>query len=465
MNEIKVAFLDDGLNTNLLSGLQKVEIYTVKDGRVAVCSNGNKGSEITHGTICVKIFEQSVKVKVHIISVEILDSKKRCSADKLITALQWVHQMEIKIINLSLGTSFFQDEMILKRCVNQLAKEGHIIVAAQNNNSFVTYPAAFTNVIGVSASPQNQDILLNTEYKFDGIELFGKSEHDIEVQGNKIVTQHASSFATPYITAIVSNLYQDGQNVWEIKQKLCLLCGVGHLELRKFDWCSRAVILQSRSFRFEDRCFCFEVVQRYFFDEIKSKAEDIKDIFTQRKADTLIIAGNCEIINDWIKKEGASVPYKLMIHDDVRPVSKTVCLERTFRIFRQDFGKIFIDEQIENLDIPVVIIYYDNKKEIVKNMVKTNQEFADNGYHCKIFMDSAAGVLYGFEYCGEAFRVKEYIEFHFVDLIIILIDMDHKMQELDSDLNLRYGVSKDFKLNLLPNVEYRDIYEYIEEQL
>ena len=53
MNEIKVAFLDDGLNTNLLSGLQKVELYTVKDGRVAVCSNGNKGSEITHGTISV----------------------------------------------------------------------------------------------------------------------------------------------------------------------------------------------------------------------------------------------------------------------------------------------------------------------------------------------------------------------------------------------------------------------------
>ena len=113
MNEIKVAFLDDGLNTNLLSGLQKVELYTVKDGRVAVCSNGNKGSEITHGTICVKIFEQSVKVKVHIISVEILDSKKRCSADKLITALQWVRQMEIKIINLSVGTSFFQGEMML----------------------------------------------------------------------------------------------------------------------------------------------------------------------------------------------------------------------------------------------------------------------------------------------------------------------------------------------------------------
>lgn len=460
-----MAFLDDGLNMNLLTELQKVELYTVKDGKVAVCSAENKGSEITHGTICVKIFVQSVKVKVYIISIEILDSKKRCSADKLVAALQWVCQMGIKIINLSLGTSFFQDEMILRRCVNQLAGEGHIIVAAQNNNSFVTYPATFTNVIGVSASPQNQDILLNTEYKFDGIELLGKSEHEIEIQGNKIVTQHASSFATPYITAIVSNLYQDGQNVWEMKNKLCLLCGIGHLELRKFDWCSRAVIIQSRSFSCEDRCFCFEVHQKYFFDEIEWKAEEIKDIFTQKTADTLIIAGKCEKVNDWIKKEGISIPYTLMIRDDIRTISKIFCLERTYMIFHQDFRKLFIDRAFENLDIPIIIIYYDNKKEIVRSVVRANHEFADNGYHCKIFMDSAAGVLYGFESCGEAFRIKDYIEFNFVDLIIILIDMNNKIQELDGDLNLRYGVSKDFELNLLPNMEYRNIYEYIEEQL
>lgn len=134
-------------------------------------------------------------------------------------------------------------------------------------------------------------------------------------------------------------------------------------------------------------------------------------------------------------------------------------------IFHQDFRKLFIDRAFENLDIPIISIYYDNKKEIVRSVVRANHEFADNGYHCKIFMDSAAGVLYGFESCGEAFRIKDYIEFNFVDLIIILIDMNNKIQELDGDLNLRYGVSKDFELNLLPNMEYRNIYEYIEEQL
>ena len=138
MDEIKVAFLDDGLNMSLLSEMEKVDLYAVEDGEVILCSNINRGHEITHGTICVKIFKQFVKIKANIISIEILDYNKRCSSDKLVVALNWIEQMGIKIVNLSLGTSFFGDEMCLKRCVNKLADSGHIIVAAQNNNSFIT---------------------------------------------------------------------------------------------------------------------------------------------------------------------------------------------------------------------------------------------------------------------------------------------------------------------------------------
>ena len=60
MDEIKVAFLDDGLNMSLLSEMEKVDLYAVEDGEVILCSNINRGHEITHGTICVKIFKQFV---------------------------------------------------------------------------------------------------------------------------------------------------------------------------------------------------------------------------------------------------------------------------------------------------------------------------------------------------------------------------------------------------------------------
>lgn len=469
MDEIKVAFLDDGLNINLLSELGKVDLYTVEDDKVTVCSNENKDNKITHGTICVKIFSQFVKVKVHIFSVEILNRNKRCSTDKLIVALNWVEQMGIKIVNLSLGTSYFQDEVCLRQCVNKLAEHGHIIVAAQNNNSFITYPATFTNVIGVSASLENQDILLNSEYAFSGIDLLGKSEHEIDIQGNRIVTQHSNSFATPYITAMVSNLYKSGDEVLDMKHKLCAtFCG-SFLELKKYDWCNKAIIIQSRNCNWGSDYLCFEVVDRYYFDEIESKIEEIKTLYGQNIIDTLIIIGNGESVIHLLKEEKVRFRYLLMINTSSKILlSRMNNLERVLIIKNLNLRKTFSNEEIKRLDIPIVVLYYNEQKkhETMYRICKAKEDFADNGYNCKIFIDRSEGVLYGFEYWTGEFAIKEYIEFYLVDLVVVLIDMNKGNGYIDGDLNLRLGQSEEFsEINMLFDIENRDIYQYIVEQL
>lgn len=469
MGEVKVAFLDDGLNINLLSDLEKVDLYTVEDDKVIVCSKINKGDKITHGTMCVKIFSQFVKVKVNIISVEILDHNKRCSADKLIVALNWIEKMGIKIVNLSLGTSFFQDEMCLRRCVNRLAESGHIIVAAQNNNFFVTYPANFTNVIGVSASPKNQDILLNSGYVFSGIDLLGKSEHEIDIQGNRIVTQHANSFATPYITAMVSNLYKPGEDVLDMKHKLCATIRGGFLKLIRYDWCNKAIIVHSRNCNLGDDYLCFEVVKRYCFDEIESKMEDIKTLYRQNIIDTLIIIGNDEKILHYLKKEKVSFSFLLMINTSSEIlISKLNNFERTLIVKDIQLRKVFSNEEIKRLDTPIVAVYYNEQKkqEAICSICKAKEDFADNGYNCKMFTDMGLGVLYGFEYWTGEFAIKEYIEFYMVDLVIILINMNKQNEYIIGDLNLRFGQSVALnKINILFDIENRDIYQYIVEQL
>lgn len=469
MDEIKVAFLDDGLNMSLLSEMEKVDLYAVEDGEVILCSNINRGHEITHGTICVKIFKQFVKIKANIISIEILDYNKRCSSDKLVVALNWIEQMGIKIVNLSLGTSFFGDEMCLKRCVNKLADSGHIIVAAQNNNSFITYPATFTNVIGVSASHENQDILLNTEYVFSGIDLLGKSEHEIDMQGNKIVTQHASSFATPYITAMVANLYKPGDDVLDMKHKLCSTFCDGFLELKKYDWCNKAIIVQSRNCNFEKDYVCFEVIKRYYFDEIEFKIEEIKILYKQNIIKTLIIIGNGENIIHLLKGEKVRFPYLLMINTNNEILlSKMNNLERTLIIKDLNLKKIFSNEKIKKLDIPIVVIYYNEQKEneAICRICKAKEDFTDNGYNCKTFIDKSVGVLYSFEYWAGEFDIREYIEFYMIDLVVILINMNKKNGYIDGDLNLRFGQSEVFsEINMLFDVEDKDIYQYTVEQL
>lgn len=469
MEEIRVAFLDDGLNMNLLSDLEKVDLYTVEDDRVIVCTNKNKGDKITHGTICVKVFCRFVKVKVNIISVEILGHNKRCSVDKLIVALNWIEQMGIKIVNLSLGTSFFQDEMCLRKCVNKLADAGHIIVASQNNNFFVTYPAAFTNVIGVSASRENQDISLNSEYVFSGIDLLGKAEHEIDIQGNTIVTQHANSFATPYITAMVSNLYKLEDDVLDMKHRLCsTFCG-GFLELRKYDWCNKAIIVQSRNYNFGNDYLCFEVVKRYYFDEIEFKIEEIKALYKEHIISTLIIIGNGEKIIHLLKEEKVRFPYLLILNANSETLlSKVNNLERTLIVKNLNLSKVFSKEKIKKLDIPIVVVYYNEQKmqKAIYSISKAKENFAGNGYNCIIFMDSGLGVLYGFEYWTGVFDIKAFIEFYMVDLVVILVNMNKPNGYIDGDLNLRFGQSEVFsEINIHFDVENRDIYQYIVEQM
>lgn len=464
-----MAFLDDGVNINLLSDLDKVDLYTMEDDKVIVCRKAYKENEITHGTICVKIFSEYTNVKVNIISVEILDANKRCSADKLIAALNWIKEMGIKIVNLSLGTSYFQDEMGLRKCVNQLAEAGHIIVAAQNNNSFITYPATFTNVIGVGASPENQDILLNPEYFFSGIDLLGKAEHEIDIQGKKIVTQQANSFAAPYITSMVCNLYNLGFNILDMKQKLCSFLCDGELKLRKYDWCNHAIIVQSRTYNYDNSCLCFKVTDRYYFDEMESKIEEIKTIFKQNSINTLVIIGDGEKILHFLREEKAHVPYILIISDGGNmSFSERNHLERTLIVKNQNLRNLFSSKEIKKLDIPIIAVYYNEKKleSVLCRMSKVKEEFGNNGYNCKIFIDRGLGVLYGFEYWIDQLNVREYIDFYMVDLIVILIAMNKTTGHMNYDLNLRYGTSEDSnEFNMLSNVENRNIYEYIVEQL
>ncbi len=53
-----------------------------------------------------------------------------------------------------------------------------------------------------------------------------------------------------------------------------------------------------------------------------------------------------------------------------------------------------------------------------------------------------------------------------VDLVIILINMNKQNEYIIGDLNLRFGQSVALnEINILFDVENRDIYQYIVEQL
>lgn len=80
----------------------------------------------------------------------------------------------------------FRDCEKLKSLVNECAAKGMIIIAATANSGFVSYPASFTNVIGVATT--DSPLSYSKDYMQMGIDSIVSSEHEINVCGKNYKT-------------------------------------------------------------------------------------------------------------------------------------------------------------------------------------------------------------------------------------------------------------------------------------
>lgn len=104
-------------------------------------------------------------------SVQILDENGQGGINKLRQAFEWCLEEKIDIVNLSLGTTNFRDKEVLQQIVNDYVRKGLIIIAAFSNEYVTTYPAFFSNVIGVAVK--------NNKKSADSLRRFRNGEHII----------------------------------------------------------------------------------------------------------------------------------------------------------------------------------------------------------------------------------------------------------------------------------------------
>lgn len=219
MNKTKVIIIDDGINlTSISKYVKKVDTYEVKEKKVI--KYNSEETLITHGSKCAAIFTSYAK-QFELISLKVMDNKAKTNINYLIIALEWCLNNDIKLISLSIGSSFFLDYDKLKPIVDKLIKKGVIIVAANNNNNKLTYPAAIRGVIGVRCD--NSSKLKCREYSYNKDDMFG-----IEVTAASLTEEfkylnikNHNSFITPYIAALVCNYIGEGiDKLDEIHKKL-----------------------------------------------------------------------------------------------------------------------------------------------------------------------------------------------------------------------------------------------------
>ncbi len=131
------------------------------------------------------------------------DGGRMATTDSLVRAISWMKENNVSVINMSLSGP---PNRVLKRAIDAAVTKKTVVIAAVGNegpNAPPLYPAAYTDVIGVTAVSERKKV-----YR-----LAGRGEHvDFAAPGVKVnhaaksksyKTSSGTSMATPFVTAII----------------------------------------------------------------------------------------------------------------------------------------------------------------------------------------------------------------------------------------------------------------------
>ncbi len=207
MKAIRVAIIDDGVNESFTVGVKLCEDYEIIENQICVRLSANAG-KTSHGSICASILCQNA-CNYYLISIKILDENKKAGKEYLINALEWCFENNIELINLSIGSTNYNDFAEIEYIIEKLCHKGVIIVSACDNRGIKTYPACLPGVIGVGTD--RLGVLAEGEYvyrekPYDGIDITAFSGFTVQYSnGETKRLSAANSYAAPYITALVCN--------------------------------------------------------------------------------------------------------------------------------------------------------------------------------------------------------------------------------------------------------------------
>lgn len=278
MNSVKIAVIDNGIDNALITFDLENKVYVDSVSECVIDDNNISDTVFPHGTICAYIIKNNAE-NSKLYSVRILDENGKGLVRSLSPALEWCYQNSIRLVNLSLGTAHFRDKAKIRECINHYVHKGMIIVAATSNSGYMTYPASFSNVIGVEAGEDFCFAELSQKQK--GVDFIApvKLEHMIEKVPLGI--PRSNSYAAPYVTAMIANILQENPsaNLTTIRKTICN----SQKENTFFyapDWIETAWVSEK----------CQKSEATYFFKHVAGDLDACKD-----KIDTFVVTEKEEL--------------------------------------------------------------------------------------------------------------------------------------------------------------------------
>ena len=400
IKKIHVCVIDDGICADEINIYKNIQIRNGKAvSSLNVCKNNS------HGTGCAKVITKRAEKDILISSVSILNRQCKGNIQSLCTAFAWCVENDVDIINLSLGSVFFRDKELLLSAVNRCAENGIVIVGATSNEGYVTYPASFTNVLGVRSFDEKEKRGCVARYDTNlGFGLFEtQGSEKIYINGMEKTTSWCNSVAAPQITAKIINVYEEGISPIAIRN----MFGNELLKINCFgiDWVSKAYV-QNISELIPEWCVC-KIINK----EVEMPL-DIADTVITQKADD---------IKRWLEA-GKNIIY---IGDDVIDYesSNSYVWSKYNRIQQIHYNQI---AQQGISEVPVIFI---EGVCALKYIYGLEKMFREKDYHAYSISHSILYELYGITYIPteimDADKVNNFIrnELYYKQGDILLYDI------------------------------------------
>lgn len=182
-------------------------------------------SDEDHGTaVASRIAEMAPGANLVVASVfsELDNGQEMASADAIVKAMNWLASSKIPVINLSLTGPA---NPILEIVTAKLIAKGHLLVAAVGNegpHGTPQYPAAYKNVVGVTAvDSDNRVYLYANQGDFVDFAAAGVNMR-VASKGSELETVSGTSYAAPVIAAALARRLKQPDRVlaWKAEQDL-----------------------------------------------------------------------------------------------------------------------------------------------------------------------------------------------------------------------------------------------------
>lgn len=393
MHNGKIAVIDNGIEEAFLKKPLEYKVFVTNEGQCVTDDIDMKQVSFRHGTTCAMIIEKYFP-QCALSSIRVLDKEGAGMITKVAPALEWCLRHEIKVINLSLGSTHFKDKELMRDIINQYTAQGLLIIAATSNSGKISYPASFSNVIGVAAAYNEYLSFAGNGHL--GLDVLAPVEHELLMEGELVELQRSNSYAAPYVTALAGRLSFNlaSTKVCEIKRALRLMAEEHKLHFLPSycepDWIHTAL----------DKTAGKKSNADYYFAAADAAVREGVD-----EADT-VIAGSLSEIKEYafLSKNIVCLDKGNMEHPSVSRFLWTP-ESRLRQILEGRYG-----EEVPELNIPVIICEWEEELDEIFMLSELKKCFFGEDYHIYAACSRAESVLYGLEYIPEEAMEGEYAD-------------------------------------------------------